>query len=70
MVEVAIADPLTDAGPPYGFMYLFVSEKNEETGNYALQQDANQRYINYTFSLTTKNEEGYGCQLDDTGLLP
>ena len=56
MVEVAIADPLTDEN--YGFMYLFVSEKIEETGNYVLQQDASQKYINYTFSLATTNEEG------------
>ena len=35
MVEVAIADPLTD-GTIYGFVYLFVSEKIENTGTYAL----------------------------------
>ena len=56
MVEVAIADPLTEEN--YGYMYLFVSEKIGETGSYALQQDVNQKYVNYTFSLTTTNEEG------------
>ena len=56
MVEVAIADPLTEEN--YGFMYLFLSEKIGETGSYVLQQDANHKYVNYTFSLTTTNEEG------------
>ena len=72
MVEVAIADPLTD-GTIYGFVYLFVSEKDENTGTYVLQQDANDRRINYTFSLTTKNDEGsndyfdvYKFKCDDT----
>merc|ERR1712156_1299504 len=63
MVEVAIADPLTD-GTIYGFVYLFVSEKDENTGTYVLQQDANDRRINYTFSLTTKNDEGSNNYFD------
>ena len=63
MVEVAIADPLTD-GTIYGFMYLFVTEKDKATGSYVLQQDAGDRRINYTFSLTTKNEEGSNNYFD------
>ena len=63
MVEVAIADPLTD-GTIYGFMYLFVSQKIENSGRYLLNQDANQRRINYTFSLTTTNTEGSNNYFD------
>ena len=44
--------------------YLFVSEKIGETGSYVLQQDANQKYVNYTFSLTTTNEEGSNNYFD------
>ena len=63
MVEVAIADPLTD-GTIYGFMYLFVSQKIENSGRYLLSQDANQKRINYTFSLTTTNNEGSNNYFD------
>ena len=63
MVEVAIADPLTD-GTIYGFMYLFVSQKVENSGRYLLKQDANQKRINYTFSLTTTNNEGSNNYFD------
>ena len=63
MVEVAIADPLTD-GTIFGFVYLFVSEKVETTGTYILQQDANDRRVNYTFSLITENDEGSNNYFD------
>jgi len=63
MVEVAIADPLTD-GTIYGFVYLFVSEKVETTGTYVLKQDADLLRINYDFYLTTKNDEGSNDYFD------
>ena len=63
MVEVAIADPLTDR-TIFGFVYLFVSEKVETTGTYILQQDANDRRVNYTFSLITENDEGSNNYFD------
>ena len=51
MVEVAIADPLTD-GTIFGFVYLFVSEKVETTGT----------YINIQFQLILLiGHNGRGC---------